>query len=128
MKVPILHNNKHTNIIISEPDITPEECRENLKHIHTTITSQYLNSRKTIKVINTTCYGSHSSEQTLPCYMHTKLALLRANKSPLLQSYLHIVNSDTYSPQYPLCLTHTCDTNHLFNYSQVPTQHHATGL
>ena len=46
MKATIFHNNGHTNIIISKLDITPEECRENLKHIHTTITSQYLNSRK----------------------------------------------------------------------------------
>ena len=46
MKATIFHNNKHTNIIISEADITTEECRENLKHIHTTITSQYLSSRK----------------------------------------------------------------------------------
>ena len=46
IKAIIFHNNEHTNIIISKPDITPEECRENLKHIHTTITSQYVSSRK----------------------------------------------------------------------------------
>ena len=51
MKATIFHNNKHTNIIISEPDITPEKCRENLKHVHTTITSQYLSSRKTTKLL-----------------------------------------------------------------------------
>ena len=38
MKTTIFYNNEHTNIIISKPDITPEECRENLKHIHTTFT------------------------------------------------------------------------------------------
>ena len=53
------HNNEHTNIIISEPDITPEECRENLKHIHTIITSQYLSFRKNNKVTNTTPYDIH---------------------------------------------------------------------
>ena len=42
MKATIFHNNEHTNIIISKP----EECRENLKHIHTTITSQYRSFRK----------------------------------------------------------------------------------
>ena len=46
MKATIFHNNEHINIIISKPDITPEKCRENLKHIHTTITSQHLNSKK----------------------------------------------------------------------------------
>ena len=54
MKSTIFHNNDHTNIIISKPDITPEECRENLKHIYTTITSQYFSSTKNNKVINYT--------------------------------------------------------------------------
>ena len=91
MKATIFHNNDHTNIIISEPDIIPEEWRENLKHIHTTITSQYLSSRKNNKVTNTTPYDIHSSEQTLPRHISTKLAQLRANKSPLLQSYLQYI-------------------------------------
>ena len=39
MKVTIFHNNEHTNIIISDPNITTEESRENLKHIYTAITS-----------------------------------------------------------------------------------------
>ena len=84
MKATIFHNNEHTNIIISKLDITPEECKENLKHIHTTITSQYLSSRKNNKVTNARPYDIHSSEKTLPCYIFTKLAQLRANKSPLL--------------------------------------------
>ena len=46
MKVTIFYNNEYTNIIISKPDITPEECKEELKHNHTTITSQYLSPRK----------------------------------------------------------------------------------
>ena len=29
IKATISYNNEYTNIIISEPDITPEECREN---------------------------------------------------------------------------------------------------
>ena len=53
IKTIIFHDNEHTNIIVLKPDITSEECRENLKHIHTTITSQYLSSRKTNKVTNT---------------------------------------------------------------------------
>ena len=126
MKATIFHNNEH--IIISKPDITPEECRENLKHIHTTITSQYLSSRKNNKVANTTPYDIHLSEQTLPRHMRTKLAQLRANKSTLLQSYLHTVNPETYMPQFPLYLSHTHDTNHFFNCSQLPTQHNTTSL
>ena len=38
VKTTTFHNNDHTNIIIPDPDITPEECKENLKHIHTTMT------------------------------------------------------------------------------------------
>ena len=95
-KATIFHNNEHTNIIILEPDITPEEYRENLKHIHTIITSQYLSSRKNNKVTNTTLYDIHSLEQTLLCHIYTKLAQLRADKLPLLQIYLHMVKPDTY--------------------------------
>ena len=128
MKATIFHNNEHTNIIISEADITLEECKKNFKHIHITITSQYLSFRKNNKVTNTTPYDIHSSVQTLPCHMHTILVQLKANKSPLLQSYLHTVNPETYTPQWPLCLSHTHDTNHLFNCSQVPKQHNTTNL
>ena len=46
-KATIFHSNEYTNIIISEPDIASEECTENFKHIHTTITLQYLSSRTT---------------------------------------------------------------------------------
>ena len=59
--------------------------------------------------------------------MHTKLAQLRANKSPLLQSYLHTVNPETYmSHAHYACHTH--DTNHFFNCSQRTTQHNTTSL
>ena len=126
MKATIFHNNKPTRIIISKPDITPEQCRENLKHIHTTITLQYLSSRKNNKVTNTTHYDIHSLEQTLLCHMHTKLAQFRANKSLLLQSYLHTVNPETYTLQCPLFLSHTHDTSHLL--TAVKYQHNTTPL
>ena len=66
--------------------------------------------------INTASYDIKSSQQTLRRYMRTKPAQLRANKSPLLRSYLPTVKLDTYTPQCPLCLAHTHmhDTNHLF--------------
>ena len=86
MKATIFYNNEHTNIIISEPDITPEKCGKNFKHIHTTITSQYLSSRKNNKVTNTTPYNIYLSKQTLPRHMGTKLPQLRANESPFLES------------------------------------------
>ena len=63
--------------------------------------------KKNNKVTDTTHYDIHLSEQNLPRHMHTKLAQLRAKKSPFLQSYLHTVNLETYMPQCPLCLLHT---------------------
>ena len=124
MKTTIFHNKEHTNIIISKLDITPEECRENLKHIHTTITSQYLSFRKNNKVTNTTPYDIYLSKQILPQHMRTKPAQLSTNKSTLLQSYLNTVNFETYMPQCPLCLSYAYDTNHLFNCGQITTKHH----
>ena len=38
----------------------------------------------------------------------------------------HTVNPETYMPQCPLCLSHTHNTNHLFNCSQITTQHHTS--
>ena len=61
--------------------------------------------------------------------MPTKLVQLKEpKKSPLLQSYLHTVNPKTYMPQCPLYLSHTHDTNYLFNCSQLSTQHNTTIL
>ena len=40
--------------------------------------------------------------------------------------YLYTVNFDTYMLQCPLCLTHICNTNYLFNCSQVLTQYNAS--
>ena len=129
IKATIVHNNKHTNIIISKPDITPEEYRENLKNIYTINTSQYLSSRKSNKVSNTIPYGIHSSEKTLPHHLHTKLAQLKANKSPLLQSYLliHTVNPKTYMQQCPLCLSHTHMTL-ISSLTVMKCQHNTTPL
>ena len=82
--------------------------------------------RKNKKGTNTTPYDIHSSEQTLPRHMRIKLAQLRTNKLPLLQSYLHTVSPNTYTPQSSLCLSHTHVNNHLFNCNQVPAQHNTT--
>ena len=90
MKTTIFYNNEHTNIVISKPDLTREKCRKKLthslyhhltihSHIHSTITSQYLSSKKNSKVTNATPYDFHSSEQTLPRHIRTKLAQLKAN-------------------------------------------------
>ena len=130
MKATTFHNNEHTNIIISKPDITPKECRENLKNNHTTVTSQYLSSRKNKKVIITTPYNIHLSELILPLHMCAKLPHLRANKSTLA-SYLHTVNPETYTPQYcsmfVIC-KHTNETNHSLTVVKYQNNTNTTSL
>ena len=121
MKATIFHNNKHINIINSKPNITQRNVEKTSNTY--TLPSPHNTSvlEKPTKFTNTTPYDIHLSEQTFPCHMCTKPAQLRANKSPLLQSYQHTVNPETYMSQCPLCLSHTHNTNHLFNCSQVPT-------
>ena len=70
----------------------------------------------------------HTQIHSETCHMGTKLAQLRANNSPLLQSYLYSINLDTYTPRSPLCFSHTHDTSHLFNCSQVKTRHNTNNL
>ena len=86
MKATIFHNNEHTNILISKPNITPEECQENLKHIHTIVTSQYLSSKKTTKLLtpHPMTFIHQNKHYHVMCRVCTELAQLRANKSALL--------------------------------------------
>ena len=50
MKARVFYNNGHTNII-SDSDITPEECKKNLKNIHTNITHNPSAPEKTAKLL-----------------------------------------------------------------------------
>ena len=54
---------------------------------------------------------------------HTKAGKSgRAGKSPLLQTYLHLIQPQTYSPHCPLCKTKEHTTQHLFEcYKLIPT-------
>ena len=64
-------------------------------------------------------------EVGLQCIMMQMYKTVKAEPTNrLLQNYLDTVNPDTYTPQCLLCLKHTHDTNHLFNCSQVQTQHY----
>ena len=85
--------------------------------VHTTITSQYLSSRKNNKVTNTTPYDIHLSEQTLPRHMCTKLAQLRAN----IQCTLILTR---HNPHYA-CHTYTTLITSL---TIVKYQHNTTSL
>ena len=80
MKVTIFHDDEHTKIIISKLDITPEERKETSNTFTLLTPHNIFVLEKTNKVTNTTPYDIHSSEQTLPRHMRTKLAQPRANK------------------------------------------------
>ena len=52
--------------------------------------------------------------------MCTKLAQLKSQQIITLAKLPTKAIPETYMPQYPLCLSHTHNINHLFNCSQVP--------
>ena len=110
----MFNNNELTNIIILDPKITPEKCKETFKHFHTTIISHYL---KKNQITNITQHDINFAVQAVPYYMCTKLAstkLYNKTKSQFLQSYLHILNIDTNISQCSLYLTHTWNLSHFY--------------
>ena len=79
MKATIFHNNKHINITISDPDITPEECRENLKtylHYHHHLTTPQFNNQ-------VTPYPMTFIKTTITSHIRTKLAQLSQQNTTL---------------------------------------------
>ena len=91
-----------------------------MRHIHTSIVSRYLATREAITKY---CTHLHHILAALKRYFPASLvAQLRTNKSPVLKSYLHKVDTKTHpSPLCPLCNIHTHDTHHLFNCTHIRT-------
>ena len=119
MKSTIFHN-EHFNIIISKLDIIDDKCKENLKtHSHYHHITKLLLKKKQKSYQNHTLPHSFIRTSIIMSHMY-KTKTLRANKSLLLQIYLHKVNLSTYIPQSSLCLTHTHDTNHLYQPNTMP--------
>ena len=108
MKATIFHNNEHVKITISKPAMTPEKCSKTYLHYHHLTREKISVLEKITKLPTPHPMTFIYQKKILPSHMHTKLPQLRANKSPLLQAYLHTANSETYMPH---CLTHTHDTN-----------------
>ena len=78
-----------------------------MRHIHTSIVSRHLSTRGNNKILHTPPPHISSSEGILPRLTRRTLALLRTNKSPFLNSYLHKVNAKSHpSPLCPLCYAH----------------------
>ena len=122
MKQAIFHNNNFTSDIKTESNITPEETAVNSKNLHTKIVHEYLTTRNHNKITNSIAPDIHPSEETLPRATRTLLAQVRAGKSPLLQTYLHLIQPQTYSPLCPLCKTNEHTTQHLFQCHELHTQ------
>ena len=76
-----------TNIDTNPNTLDDAKIMKNMKHIHTTIVSTYLNNRQHNKVTNTTPLTVHYSETTLPRTNRHTLTQLRTNKCPLVRSY-----------------------------------------
>ena len=83
----------------------------NTQHIHTYIVSRCLATRCNNKILRTPLPHISSSEERLPHLTRCTIAQLRTNKSPILKSYLHKVDTKSHpSPICSLCNTHTTHT------------------
>ena len=93
-----------------------------MRNIHTSIVSRHITTRANNKILRTPPPHIISSEKILSRLTRRTLALLRTNKSPFINSYLHKVDAKSHpSPLCLLCNTHTHDTYHLFNCTHIRT-------
>ena len=112
-----------TNIDTNPNTIDDAKIKTNMKHIHTTIVSTYLNNRQHNKVTNTIPLTVHHSKTTVPRATRRTLAQLRTNKCPLLRSYLNKIDEYKHpSPLCPLCKTEPHTTLLLINCTNINTQ------
>ena len=117
-------NNTYTHIIPTDPTtVTPENIKQNLKTIHTSIMQKFRNDRPPNKILNKEAPTVNKSEENLPRNIRRTLAQIRTNKSPLLFTYKHKIEPQTYpNSSCPLCKSNEHDTIHLFNCTKIPTQ------
>ena len=121
--------NYTTNINTNPNTIDDAKIKTNMKHIHTTIVSTYLNNRQHNKVTNTIPLTVHHSETTPPSPSNPSYPGPTQNKQcPLLCSYLNKIDEVKHpSPLYPLCKTEP-HTTHLFNCTNINTHLKVTDL
>ena len=92
------------------------------KTIHTHAVQQHLQSIPNNSLINRPPPDIDKSEEELPRETRRIMAQLRANKSPILASYLNRIDpTSNPSPSCPLCRMAEHNTAHLFNCPQIPT-------
>ena len=122
-KQTVFNNEGYTANLDSAPeDTTTENIKQNLKVIHTQIVDSHTRDLPRNKVLNQPAPPINSSETDLDHSTRRTMAQLRANKSPLLLSYLNKISPDAHpTPNCPLCGHQNHDTQHLFNCPAVPT-------
>jgi hypothetical protein len=114
------NNNNYTVNRDSDPALTDDST---IKQNMTNIVQNHLTNRANNKLLNAIAPDIDDSEQTLPHGTRRRLAQLRNNKSSLLRSYLHKIDTDNYTTDIcPLCYGQTHDTRHLFDCNEVPTR------
>ncbi|MEL6804603.1 MAG: hypothetical protein AAFO91_12575, partial [Bacteroidota bacterium] len=92
------------------------------KAIHSEIVQQHLATIPNNNILNRPAPTIDETEVQLPRQTRRQLAQIRANKSPLLMSYLHHIDPTNHpSPLCPLCGVAEHDTVHLFNCPHIPT-------
>ena len=94
-KPTISNNGRYTTNITTDPHtVTTTDIKTKMHHIHTSIVSRHLATRRNNKILRTPPPHISSYEEVLPRLTRHTLAQLRTNKSPFLKSYLHKVDGD----------------------------------
>ena len=108
LKPTIFNNVRYTTNIPTDPHtVTTTDIKRNMCHIHTYIVPMHLATIGNNKILCTHPPHISNSEEMLPRLTRHILAQLRTNKSLLLKSYIHKVDTKSHpSPLCPLCNTH----------------------
>ena len=127
IKATIFHNYYHTNMIISELNITHKECKENHKHTHNNITFQYLSSRKITSHQHHTPW--HPSIRTNITTLHAYKIGLAPNQQITTLAKLPIRNKSKHlHTTMPTVLEAHTHYQSPFQLHIIPMQHHTSSL
>ena len=100
---------------------TPDSISQVLMMIHTMAVTECIASYEPNPILFSQPPDVDKSEESLPRGTRRVLAQLRSGKSPILLSYLHNLDPNSYSsPLCPLYKSHTHTTQHLFTCTKMP--------
>ena len=100
---------------------TDEDRKKNKKYIHTAIVEQHLSAQPMHPLLHRRSPEICKTERQLSRATRRTLAQLRAQKCPLLKSYLFSIRA-AEDPSCPLCGLGEHNTAHLFDCRQLPTE------